>query len=101
MPKKSRVPLIGFFDESESPLGQKPIAVAGFLFTRPGYANFYREWKRTVLQHGSGVRHFYMTDLMLEGGYIPVSRFPKTRRDLRERNHRYKQEYLRLDRRLL
>lgn len=64
MAKRPKVPLIGFFDESESPLGQKPIAVAGFLFTRAGYASFYREWKRTVLRHGtSRFAHFHMTDL--------------------------------------
>lgn len=56
--------LIGYFDESENPEGQKQIAVAGFLFTPVGYGRFYRAWKKTVLRHGSRrFTHFHMTDL--------------------------------------
>lgn len=69
------VPLIGFFDESENPEGQKPIAVAGFLFTRTGHAQFYREWKKTVLRHGTKhFAHFHMTDLYAgKGVYAGVT----------------------------
>jgi hypothetical protein len=69
------VPLIGFFDESENPEGQKPIAVAGFLFTRTGYAQFYRGWKKTVLRHGTKrFAHFHMTDLYAgKGVYAGVT----------------------------
>src|SRR6476469_9278774 len=69
------VPLIGFFDESENPEGQKPIAVAGFLFTRTGYAQFYRDWKKTVLRHGTKhFAHFHMTDLYAgKGVYAGVT----------------------------
>ena len=69
------MPLIGFFDESEHPEGQKPIAVAGFLFTQTGYAQFYREWRKTVLRHGTRrFAHFHMTDLYAgKGVYADVT----------------------------
>jgi uncharacterized protein DUF3800 len=45
------------------------------LFTRTGYAQLYREWKKTVLRHGTKrFAHFHMTDLYAgKGVYAGVT----------------------------